>query len=97
MGWFWFIPTFHILQVPSSTTTLLTLTRKEIDFPIGIGHEIIDVNVSLEWMPESDTVTDAVLQPAVIQSVEAQRVEDAKTENIAEAVATGGVGMESSG
>ena len=27
------------------------LTRKEVDFPIGIGANIIDVAVTLEWIP----------------------------------------------
>lgn len=30
-------------------TTKLVLTRKEIDFPIGIGCAIVDVEISLEW------------------------------------------------
>jgi phosphatidylinositol-3,4,5-trisphosphate 3-phosphatase/dual-specificity protein phosphatase PTEN len=31
-------------------TTKLVLTRKEMDFPIGIGSAIVDVEISLEWL-----------------------------------------------
>ena len=29
--------------------TLFRLTRKEVDFPLGIGSHLIDVTVSMEW------------------------------------------------
>ena len=40
-------------RTPSGNTqsTTLVLTRKEVDFPIGIGANIIDVTVALEWVP----------------------------------------------
>lgn len=56
MGWLWIIPAFHMPQPDSSAplepgeATKLTLTRKEIDFPIGIGSELIDVEISMEWV-----------------------------------------------
>jgi phosphatidylinositol-3,4,5-trisphosphate 3-phosphatase and dual-specificity protein phosphatase PTEN len=60
MGWFWFIPTFHMTHPrPSSDTdTPVTfhLTRKEIDFPLGIGSNIIDVEVTMKWCAESADV-----------------------------------------
>lgn len=48
MGWFWFIPAFHLDQVESSTT--FYLKRKEVDFPLGPGEWIVDVEVNLEWV-----------------------------------------------
>ncbi|KLO17639.1 hypothetical protein SCHPADRAFT_867729 [Schizopora paradoxa] len=56
LGWFWFIPTFHMLcPIPSTTSTKtepthFKLTRKEVDFPIGIGSHLVDVDVELEWI-----------------------------------------------
>jgi phosphatidylinositol-3,4,5-trisphosphate 3-phosphatase and dual-specificity protein phosphatase PTEN len=35
--------------------TKLVLTRNEIDFPVGIGSAIIDVEICLEWLKETDT------------------------------------------
>lgn len=61
LGWFWFIPTFHMPQrTPGGSTqsTTLVLTRKELDFPIGIGANIIDVAVTLEWVPVPADVLD---------------------------------------
>jgi len=63
MGWLWFIPTFHMPQPPPTSafsatsptgpTTLkstVTLMRKDIDFPLGIGSDIIDVEIEMEWV-----------------------------------------------
>ena len=40
---------------PISVTTVshFTLTRKELDFAIGAGSSIIDVDVALAWVPSS--------------------------------------------
>ncbi|KAI0076508.1 phosphatases II, partial [Panus rudis PR-1116 ss-1] len=62
MGWFWFIPTFHMPHPRSAgESTTLRLSKKEIDFPVGIGANIIDVEVKMEWAPE---VADVVSPPA---------------------------------
>ena len=58
MGWFWFIPVFHMSsQTPpassSAAATHFTLTRKELDFAVGAGAFIIDVDIALEWVPSS--------------------------------------------
>lgn len=62
MGWLWFVPTFHMPQPPpspgplpsSSTTapikTTFLLTRKDLDFPLGLGSAIIDVEIAMEWV-----------------------------------------------
>ncbi|OBZ78147.1 Phosphatidylinositol 3,4,5-trisphosphate 3-phosphatase and dual-specificity protein phosphatase PTEN [Grifola frondosa] len=54
MGWFWFIPTFHMPYARSSAKsgTTMLLSKKEIDFPLGIGSHIVDVEVSMEWCSE---------------------------------------------
>jgi len=67
MGWLWFIPSFHMPQPPlgaaqQENRTKLVLTRKEIDFPLGIGSDIIDVEILMEWLKESDG--EAVQPPA---------------------------------
>ena len=51
MGWIWFIPTFHMThpRAVGQQPTIFRLTRKEIDFPLGIGSHIIDVEVTMEW------------------------------------------------
>jgi hypothetical protein len=50
MGWFWFIPTFHMPQASRSPTlSKLILQRSDIDFPLGIGARIVNVEVGLEW------------------------------------------------
>lgn len=58
MGWFWFIPTFHMPQPPPSKSveTLTTpvhwlLSRKDVDFPVGFGAWIVDVDVEMSWIP----------------------------------------------
>ncbi|PBK77978.1 phosphatases II [Armillaria solidipes] len=61
MGWMWFIPIFHMPPPPSTsdardmpTVSTFRLTRKDLDFPLGIGSSILDVEVALEWLSESD-------------------------------------------
>lgn len=57
MGWFWFVPTFHMTPQSSSSeieTVHLKLTKKELDFPLGAGAWIVDVDVSLQWVHEVD-------------------------------------------
>ncbi|EMD31886.1 hypothetical protein CERSUDRAFT_119176 [Gelatoporia subvermispora B] len=56
MGWFWFIPTFHMPHPRAAgQTATLRLSKKEIDFPLGIGSGIIEVEVRMEWLlPSSD-------------------------------------------
>ncbi|KAK0240302.1 phosphatases II [Armillaria nabsnona] len=61
MGWIWFIPIFHMPPPPSTsdardapTVSTFRLTRKDLDFPLGIGSSILDMEVTLEWLSESD-------------------------------------------
>lgn len=63
MGWFWFVPTFHMHhpRADAQRGTTFVLTRKELDFPVGIGANVVDVAVSMEWCPEA---ADAVDPPA---------------------------------
>ncbi|KAK0197271.1 hypothetical protein F5146DRAFT_1014777 [Armillaria mellea] len=67
MGWMWFIPIFHMPPPPSTsdshdapTVSTFRFTRKDLDFPLGIGSSILDVEVALEWVSESDA---AAVQP----------------------------------
>jgi phosphatidylinositol-3,4,5-trisphosphate 3-phosphatase/dual-specificity protein phosphatase PTEN len=69
IGWMWFIPTFHMPPLPSTgivggatpaPKSTFTLTRKEIDFPIGLGSAIVDFAIDMEWVPATS--------PAVAQS-----------------------------
>jgi phosphatidylinositol-3,4,5-trisphosphate 3-phosphatase/dual-specificity protein phosphatase PTEN len=62
MGWLWFVPTFHMPQPPPShgppssstittpTKTTFLLSRKDLDFPLGLGSAIIDVEIEMEWV-----------------------------------------------
>ncbi|KAK7683205.1 hypothetical protein QCA50_013878 [Cerrena zonata] len=65
MGWFWLVPTFHMQhpRSPGSSTTL-RLNRKELDFPLGIGANIIDLEVTMEWGSE----TAGVIAPPARQT-----------------------------
>lgn len=57
MGWFWFVPAFHLPheRVTEQPATLVLL-RKELDFPLGIGSGIVDVEVTMEWCSEAADV-----------------------------------------
>lgn len=63
MGWFWFIPAFHTSESPGPVN--FTLSRKDIDFPLGIGSAILDVEILMEWVSEGEP-----LQPAARQTSE---------------------------
>lgn len=65
LGWFWFIPIFHMPPPPNKAPenaserrrepTHVTLSRKEVDFPVGAGAALVDVDISLEWVPQTST------------------------------------------
>lgn len=57
LGWFWFIPIFH-MTLGSADTAHFILTRKEIDFSVGAGAWINEVDVALDWVDESPCVGD---------------------------------------
>lgn len=50
MGWFWFIPEFHFAE--GERRKKWKLTRKELDFPLGVGSDIIDVEIEMERADE---------------------------------------------
>jgi phosphatidylinositol-3,4,5-trisphosphate 3-phosphatase/dual-specificity protein phosphatase PTEN len=83
MGWLWFIPAFHMPTPPAGSEqpekTKFVLKRKEIDFALGIGSSIIDVEISLEWLKETDA--ERVQPPARLDSdgEKAQGIDDAPT------------------
>ncbi|KAH7907571.1 hypothetical protein BJ138DRAFT_1137484 [Hygrophoropsis aurantiaca] len=54
MGWLWIIPAFHMST--ASEPTKLIFQRKDIDFALGVGSALVDVEVSMEWCPDPETV-----------------------------------------
>ncbi|KAI0372044.1 phosphatases II [Pilatotrama ljubarskyi] len=74
MGWFWFIPTFHMPHPRGAgeQSATLVLTRKEIDFPVGIGSSILDVSVSMEWCSEAADVANPPARQGSAESMEGQ-------------------------
>ncbi|KAF8507851.1 hypothetical protein BU17DRAFT_78047 [Hysterangium stoloniferum] len=65
MGWFWFIPMFHMPQPPPSRTENAgasvhwRLGRRDVDFPLGIGTWIVDIDVEMAWVPlDSDATVE---------------------------------------
>ena len=55
MGWLWFIPRFHMGDA-SARMFSLRLTRKELDFPLGIGAYIVDLEVEMERCSHEESV-----------------------------------------
>ncbi|EGO03571.1 hypothetical protein SERLA73DRAFT_83635 [Serpula lacrymans var. lacrymans S7.3] len=68
MGWLWIIPAFHIPRASpqDNSITRLLFTRKDIDFPLGIGSSLVDVEVTLEWCSELEAsqLVDSVASDA---------------------------------
>ncbi|KAG1759479.1 hypothetical protein EDD22DRAFT_981021 [Suillus occidentalis] len=64
MAWLWFIPAFHI--APETPSSSFVLPRDELDFPIGIGKDIIDVELKMEWC--QDEVDDTQVETAQTDS-----------------------------
>jgi hypothetical protein len=48
-GWFWFIPAFATLLHPPGADghVRFVLGRKEVDFPLGVGAALVDVEIVL--------------------------------------------------
>jgi phosphatidylinositol-3,4,5-trisphosphate 3-phosphatase/dual-specificity protein phosphatase PTEN len=88
MGWIWFIPMFHMAQ-PAKGITRFLLTRKEVDFPLGVGSAIIDVEISLEACEYTDTV-----QPPARQTNEESHEHEEPTgvAGTLQAIQAGGIG-----
>lgn len=79
IGWIWFIPAFHIpsaFPLPSAPAKIL-LARKEIDFPLGIGAALIDVEISISACSNSD---EEIVQPPARQTSQESREGDGKSE-----------------
>lgn len=47
MTWMWLIPSFHM--APETPSSSVVLAREELDFAIGIGKDILDVELKMEW------------------------------------------------
>ncbi|KAF9788692.1 phosphatases II [Thelephora terrestris] len=65
MGWFWFIPAFHFAE--GEGRKKWKLTRKELDFPLGVGSDIVDVEVEMERVDEALSEP-----PARVSSIESR-------------------------
>ncbi|KAK7019030.1 phosphatases II [Favolaschia claudopus] len=96
--WLWFIPAFHMNQPPPNgdglkpPPTKFTLTRKEADFPLGVGSALIDVEIEMEWLKTTDS--EGVQPPARQTSVESAAGEKGEPAGISatvEALAAGNV------
>ncbi|QRV81977.1 Dual specificity phosphatase, catalytic domain [Ceratobasidium sp. AG-Ba] len=53
MGWMWFIPAFHMAE--SEVETTIKLTRKEVDFPLGVGAWIESIEIVLSRLEDDST------------------------------------------
>lgn len=71
MAWLWFIPAFHI--APETPSSSFVLPRDELDFPIGIGKDIIDVELKMEWCQDEvdDTQVETAQTDSPLSGVEA--------------------------
>lgn len=57
MGWIWFIPSFHMTppttDISAPQMVHLKLTKSDVDFHLGPGAWILDIDISLEWVPQT--------------------------------------------
>jgi phosphatidylinositol-3,4,5-trisphosphate 3-phosphatase and dual-specificity protein phosphatase PTEN len=65
MGWFWFIPTFHFDE--GERKKKWKLARNDLDFPLGVGSDIVEVEVEMESVDEI-----FVEPPARVSSIESR-------------------------
>ncbi|KAJ6590565.1 phosphatases II [Mycena vulgaris] len=87
MCWLWFIPAFHMPPASASgAPTTFTLTRKEVDFPLGVGSAIVDVAIEMEWADgegvqpparaESGDEPNEPANPGIVEAVAAGNIRD---------------------
>lgn len=83
LGWFWFIPIFHVTPGTSQTTHFV-LERKEIDFSVGAGAWIVDVDVALDWVGDSEVpaVGTADVKATDVSNENLEAVEEAQNEGV---------------
>ncbi|CAE7063826.1 unnamed protein product [Rhizoctonia solani] len=55
MGWMWFVPAFHMPD--GATESTIKLARKEVDFPLGAGAWIEEVEIVLTRVESSSEPT----------------------------------------
>lgn len=79
MGWIWFIPTFHIPSTATPDPTKILLARKEIDFPLGIGAALVDVEISISPCSALEA-EEGIIQPPARQTSEDSREGDGRSE-----------------
>jgi phosphatidylinositol-3,4,5-trisphosphate 3-phosphatase and dual-specificity protein phosphatase PTEN len=51
MGWLWIVPLFHLKQPSSQKAekTTIHFKRSDVDFPLGYGALLVDVELTLGW------------------------------------------------
>lgn len=55
MGWMWLIPAFHLTD--NETETTIQLTRKDVDFPLGVGAWIESIELVLTRVDDETAQT----------------------------------------
>jgi hypothetical protein len=55
MGWMWFIPAFHMAE--GASEGIIQLTRKDVDFPLGVGAWIENIEIVLTRVEDESTET----------------------------------------
>jgi phosphatidylinositol-3,4,5-trisphosphate 3-phosphatase/dual-specificity protein phosphatase PTEN len=79
----------HSLSSTHGTTRFI-LTRKELDFPLGVGSAIIDVEISMKVCEEAEV---DMVHPLAKQELEDEEVDEpAGIASTVIAAAAGGVG-----
>lgn len=63
LGWAWLIPAFHLREPtpPTVRTHTLRFPRSQIDFPLGPGQAIEEIEVKIEEVSTEDPATPARL------------------------------------
>ena len=87
MGWFWFIPAFHFAEGEKKKEW--TLTREELDFPLGVGSDIIDVEIEMERAEE--TLAEPPARVSSIESRAGKGEPRSTAANVAHTLVTGDV------
>lgn len=95
MGWFWFIPTFHMPHPRSSAPepTTWVLTKKDIDFPLGVGSSIVDVSVTMQWCPEGEDDLEPPVRTGSVDSVQGNGEPSGTTMATLQAATSGQMGV----
>lgn len=87
MGWFWFIPAFHFAR--GEQKKKWRLARKELDFPLGVGSDIVDVEIEMERVDE--TLAEPPARVSSIESLAGKGEPSSVVANITHTLVSGDV------